>query len=128
MEHFPVEPAFGFRVDGDGRSVGISGDTRPCENLIAHCRGVDVLIHECTDVRTLPLNPGGGFPSLEVQTARLASYHTLPDQVGTVAARAGARTLVLSHLMNGPAPEALRAIVARDFDGRIIVGEDLAEV
>ncbi len=128
VEHFPVEPAFGFRVDGEDRSVGISGDTRPCENLIAHCRGVDVLIHECTDVRTLPLNPGGGFPSLEVQTARLASYHTLPEQVGKVAARAGARTLVLSHLMNGSAPENLRATVARDFDGRIIVGEDLAEV
>lgn len=115
-------------MDGDGRSVGISGGTRPCGNLIAHCRGVDVLIHECTDVRTLPLNPGGGFPSLEVQTARLASHHTPSEQVGKVAARAGARTLVLWHLMNDSTPQALQATVARDFGGRIIVGEDLAAV
>lgn len=52
VEHFPVEPAFGFRFDSAERSVAISGDTRPSENLIAHWRGVDLLIHECTDVRT----------------------------------------------------------------------------
>lgn len=128
VEHFPVEPAFGFRFDGAERSVAISGDTRPCENLIAHCRGVDVLIHECTDVTKLPLNPGGGFPSREVQVERLASYHTLPDQVGKVAARAEVKTLVLSHLTHLSDPVELQRIVARDFGGKLIVGEDLMEV
>ncbi len=128
VDHFPVEPAFGFRFDGPERSVAISGDTRPCENLIAHCRGVDLLIHECTDVTTLPLNPGGGFPSREIQVARLASYHTLPDQVGKVAARAEVKTLVLSHLVERTDPDQLRQAVGRDFGGRIVVGEDLMEV
>lgn len=128
VEHFPVEPAFGFRFDSAGRSVAISGDTRPCENLVAHCRGVDVLIHECTDVTRLPLNPGGGFPSREVQVARLASYHTLPDQVGKVAARAEVKTLVLSHLTHLTDPAELQRVVAKDFAGRIVVGEDLMEV
>ncbi|MBI4241799.1 MAG: MBL fold metallo-hydrolase [Candidatus Rokubacteria bacterium] len=128
VEHFPVEPAFGFRFDGPERSVAISGDTRPCENLIAQCRGVDVLIHECTDVTKLPLNPGGGYPSREVQVARLASYHTLPDQVGKVAARAEAKTLVLSHLTHLSEPAELQRVVARDFGGKLIVGEDLMEV
>jgi ribonuclease Z len=128
VEHLPVEPAFGFRLDGGGRSIAISGDTRPCDNLIAHCRGIDTLIHECTDVTTLSLNPGGGFPSLEAQTARLGSYHTLPDQVGKVAATAGVKTLVLSHLLGRAEPAALADIVARDFAGEIVVGEDLAEV
>ena len=128
VEHLPVEPAFGFRFDGGGRSVAVSGDTRPCENLIAHCRGIDTLIHECTDVTSIPLNPGGGFPSLDVQTARLGSYHTLPDQVGKVAARAGVKTLVLSHLMGRDDPAELTRVVARDFGGAIVVGEDLASV
>ncbi|HVQ75738.1 MAG TPA: MBL fold metallo-hydrolase [Candidatus Binatia bacterium] len=128
VEHLPVTPAFGYRVDGPGRSVAVSGDTRPCQNLIDACRDVDLLIHECTDVTTHALNPGGGSPSLEVQTARLASYHTLPDQVGKVAAAAGAKTLVLSHLVPKTEPAELARVVARDFAGRIVVGEDLAEV
>lgn len=34
VEHDPVTPAFGFRFDGGGRSLVVSGDTRPCENLV----------------------------------------------------------------------------------------------
>jgi len=60
--------------------------------------------------------------------ARLASYHTLPDQVGKVAARAEAGTLVLSHLTHLTDPAELERVVAKDFAGRIVVGEDLMEV
>ena len=128
VEHLPVEPAFGFRFEGAERSVAVSGDTRPCENLIRHCREVDVLIHECTDVTTLRLNPGGGFASWEVQVARLGSYHTLPDQVGKVAAAAAVKTLVLSHLTDRTDPADLQRVVAKDFTGKLLVGEDLMEV
>lgn len=128
VEHFPVEPAFGYRFDGPGRSIAISGDTRPCQNLIAHCQEVDVLIHECTEVTKLRLNPGGGFPSREVQVQRLASYHTLPDQVGKVAAAARAKTLALSHLTPFSVPDELRRVIAADYDGVVIVGEDLMAV
>lgn len=41
------------------------------------------------------------------------------------AARAGARTLVLTHLMPGSDPADLARRAARDFAGRILVGEDL---
>jgi ribonuclease BN (tRNA processing enzyme) len=45
-----------------------------------------------------------------------------------VAARAGVKTLVLSHLMGRDDPAELRRVVARDFGGAIVVGEDLASV
>ena len=41
-----VSPAFGYRIDFNGRSVVISGDTRYSEGLIRNAQGVDVLIHE----------------------------------------------------------------------------------
>jgi ribonuclease Z len=128
VEHYPVEPAFGFRIDGFGRAIAISGDTRPSRNLIERCRDVDVLVHECTEVTKLPLNTGGGFPTRQVQVERLASYHTLPAQVGKVATAAGARTLVLSHLTPYSDPDELRTTVAADYTGRLIVGEDLMVV
>jgi ribonuclease Z len=55
VDHGPVKPAFGYRVDYAGHSVAMSGDTRFSENLIKHSQGVDLLIHEAAQNR--PPNP-----------------------------------------------------------------------
>jgi len=46
VDHGPVKPAFGYRVDFRGHSVVISGDTAPSENLVKFASGADVLMHE----------------------------------------------------------------------------------
>ena len=46
VNHDPVTPAFGYRVDYGGHSVVLSGDTKPTDNLVEHAKGVDLLIHE----------------------------------------------------------------------------------
>jgi ribonuclease Z len=46
-----IKPAYGYRVDFNGRSVAISGDTRFNENVIKYGTGVDLLIHEVGSVR-----------------------------------------------------------------------------
>lgn len=46
VDHAPIYPAFGYRVDYAGHSVVISGDTRFSENLISKAQGADVIIHE----------------------------------------------------------------------------------
>lgn len=125
VEHAPVDAAFGFRFDGDGRSVVISGDTRPSDNLIRHARGADLLLHECTDATKTSWVPGCGWPTREAKVAALASYHTQPAAVGNVAARAEVKTLVLHHLMPGSDAAELTAAAARDFSGAILVGQDL---
>lgn len=79
-------------------------------------------------MRQHAFNRGGGFPSHAEQIRRLASYHTLPDQVGKVAAATGAPTLVLSHLTPLSTADELTAEVSRDYRGTLIVGEDLMEI
>jgi ribonuclease Z len=128
VEHEPVKPAFGFRFETRDRRVAISGDTRPSENLVRHARDVDVLIHECTDMTHAAWTPGCGWPTREAKVRDLQAYHTSPDEVGEVAARAGARHLVLTHLMPDSEPADLLARARRRFDGPITVGEDLAEL
>jgi len=112
VDHMPVDQAFGYRFDAGGRSVVISGDTRPCDNLVKHAQGVDVLIHEA-------IYPGFGIPS----------YHTLAADVGKVAARARAKHLVLTHLLPGHLPDEqwLRDI-SPHYDGPVTVGQDLLEI
>ena len=58
VDHGPVTPAFGYRVDYRGHSVALSGDTRVSENLIRFAQGVDVLVHEVVDADTVRARSG----------------------------------------------------------------------
>ena len=90
VDHGPVKPAFGFRVDYGGHSAALSGDTRASENLIQHARGVDVLIHEAADEEALQrVTPE--------QRARTIALHTTAEQAGEVFSRVKPRLAVYSH-------------------------------
>ena len=128
VEHDPVKPAFGFRFDGGGRSVVVSGDTRPCDNLVRWSAGVDCLILECCEMAKTSWYPGCGWPTLEEKVRDLASYHTQPDQLGLVAAAARPKALVITHMMPGSVPAELQAAANRHYGGPVIVGADLLEV
>ena len=41
-----IKPAYGYRIEYDGRAVVISGDTRFNQNVIKYGAGADLLIHE----------------------------------------------------------------------------------
>jgi ribonuclease Z len=45
VDHGPVNPAFGYRVDYQGHSAVISGDTKFSQNLLDFSKGADCLIH-----------------------------------------------------------------------------------
>jgi ribonuclease Z len=121
-DHKPVEPAFGYRFDSRGKSVVVSGDTRPNENLIKFARNADLLVMEAY----LPEH------FLRVDTpevaARLMHYHSSAEEAGEIAARAGVKTLVLTHLIPANAEETFRERAAKHFKGTIIVGRDLLRV
>jgi ribonuclease Z len=128
VEHDPVRPALGYRFDGGGRSLVVSGDTRPCENLIRWSHGVDVLVHECCEMAKTSWMPGCGWPSIEEKIRDLASYHTQPADIGRVAEGARPARLVLTHLMPGSDPAELKAAAERHYHGPVVVAEDLLQV
>ena len=112
VDHKPLEPAFGYRFDTSQGSVVFSGDTRPCDNLVKHASGADVLVHEA-------IFPGFGIPE----------YHTRSDEVGLVAKKSGVKTLVLTHLLPGNIDEELWfRDASREFKGKVIVGKDLLKI
>jgi ribonuclease Z len=117
VDHEPVKPSYGYRVDFGGRSVCLSGDTRPSENLVQACRGVDVLIHEAIDQEALRKT----VPSQELFEA-IVGHHTTPEQAADVFRRVGPRLAVFSHVAP-PAADLDR--VRRTYSGRVEKGEDL---
>lgn len=122
VDHAPVEPAFGYRFDSNGRSIVVSGDTRPNANLIRFAKNADILVQEAY----LPEH----FDQVDSPkvAARLKRYHTSAEEAGEIATKAGVKTLVLTHLIPAGSDATFAERAAKTFRGRIIVGEDLKTV
>ena len=131
VRHPMIKQAYAFRFDSTDRSVVISGDTAYAPELATFARGADVLVHE---VMYLP-----GLQSLLKRVPNAARFrehllasHTVPEDVGKVAAQAEVKTLVLTHFVPGDDPsisdDQWAEGVRKHFKGRIIVGKDLMEI
>jgi len=122
VDHGPIKPAFGYRVDYAGRSVAMSGDTRFSENLIQHSQGVDVLIHETEQLP--PPNPKQSERERAQQEKAVRELHTLPEQTATVFNRTKPRLAVYSH---GGSP-AIVAEARKTYSGPLEIAEDLMTI
>src|SRR5262249_3067758 len=117
VAHDPVRPAFGYRFDYGGRSVVVSGDTAPSENLVAHARGADVLVHEAQANDLVHIMEEVARSVGEVRVAKILgdipSYHTSPADGAREAVAAGVRLLVFSPLTPPPRNPPLAPISRR---------------
>jgi ribonuclease Z len=122
VEHGTWRESYGYRFDTPGRSVVISGDTKPSENLVRAAAGVDVLVHEVyPDARTAPNSTeSAAWPTY------MRDFHTSDIEVGQLAARIKPKLVILTHIIRrGATDEELLAGVHRGFNGRVVVGHDL---
>jgi ribonuclease BN (tRNA processing enzyme) len=122
--------AYGYRIDTADRTIVISGDAAPSEEIEAACDGCDLLIHEIYTVgSTERVTP-------EWQAYRRA-YHTSTEELGAIASRSRPDLLVLYHRANpgcdqvgtecgdsGSEAEAL-AEMRRYYDGPVVEAHDL---
>ena len=46
VDHKPVKFAYGFNFYNNKKKLTISGDTKPCENLLKYAQNSDLLLHE----------------------------------------------------------------------------------
>lgn len=129
-----IKPSVGYRVDYNGRSVVISGDTKYNKNLIKHSRGVDLLIHEVTignaDLQKERSKAGDA-------QRRIVAHHTSPEECAKVFNLTRPRQVVYSHIVqisthkDYPRPsiaEITKRTRAAGYNGPLEVGEDLMAI
>ena len=119
VDHRPITPSFGYRIDYAGHSVLLSGDTRFSKNLIKFASGVDLLVHEVGDARDSLLRK-------HAPLARAIAHHTNAMEAGEVFRQAMPKLAVYTHIIS--AGFEVTELIARTrscYHGPLLVGEDL---
>ena len=122
VDHKPVEPAYGYRIDFGDRSIVISGDTTYSKNLVDHAQNIDLLVHEifAAKAEILEKNP---------RLQKIERYHTNPDQILEVLDQVSPRMAILTHvILIGIEENALIKELQDSYAGKVILGEDLMRI
>jgi ribonuclease Z len=113
----PFLESVAYRIDSDQASIVFTGDTEPVDSVVELARGADMQICMCWDTDTAMEMDG------------LSRGMTGTPSAGMLAAQAGIRTLVLTHVGPHLDSPSVREKGLRDaaaiFDGRIVFGEEL---
>jgi ribonuclease BN (tRNA processing enzyme) len=119
VKHGSWDEALGYRFDTPDRTIVVSGDTAPCDDVARACDGCDVLIHE--------VYSGAGLQKLDAAEQKYhASFHTSATELATGATAARPRRLVLYHqLFFGSSESALVEEVQAGYRGEVTSAHDL---
>lgn len=119
VDHYPVVPAFGYRIECKGHSVVLSGDTRYSENLIKYAKGTDLLIHE---VVIAPDTLSKNDPKYSI-----FAHHTKVEEAAKVFSAVKPKLAVYSHIsrLYGHTYEELMNRTKILYTDPVVLGEDL---
>ena len=115
-------PCLGYRIEADGKIVGISGDTIPCEGLEKLARQADVLVQCCYLAEAEITSPEFEFLARQV----IASS----GQLGQLAAQAHVKKLVLTHFRkkSDGMMQSIIQDIRKDYSGPVVLGSDLMQI
>ena len=122
--HAPVEPTIGYRLEHEGCTAAVVGDTIPCPGVDGLVENVDAYVQTVIrrDVVELIEHP---------MMQDILDYHSGVVDAAQTAARAGAKRLVMTHMVPAPTPDQYPEWIAKaaeHYDGEIVIGDDLTTV
>lgn len=132
VNHAPVAPAFGYRIDYKGRSIALSGDTVYSPSFVGAAKGTDLMLHEAMNkpmVAALGAKLAERGHAANAQIMHdIQGYHASPEDAARSAKEAGARALVLYHLVPPLPSRLIEPLFLGDasklYSGPLKVGHD----
>ncbi len=130
VDHPPVVPAVGFRVNYKDRSVMITGDTIYSDSLIQHARGADLMVSDSLNHKMSQWTADAGRDTdnnLSAVTEDIQESHIRPEEAALVAKEAGVPVLIITHVLP-PVPDQLINPFLRDaravYSGELRMAND----
>jgi ribonuclease Z len=132
VDHAPITPAVGYRVEHRGRAVGISGDTIDTAGLHALADGADILVAEVMD-KHFSLDTSCALERTDNERGAIIfrdiyDYHLDTLELAQVSAAADVGTLMLTHqvpaLPSAQAQVYFSGPIQLHFNGELIVADD----
>jgi len=128
--HPPITDNFAYKFTTSDGVIVFSSDTEYNPKLAEFAKGADVLVHEAlyapfVDRLVARVRNGATLGK------HLLASHTTTEDVGKIAAAAGVKRLVLSHLVPGDidvTDDQWTAGVRKSYSGQVIVAKDLMEL
>ncbi|HEX4856503.1 MAG TPA: MBL fold metallo-hydrolase [Limnobacter sp.] len=132
VNHSPVSPAVGYRIQYKGRVVVLSGDTTSDNQVKDAAKNADLLIHEALSPELVGRLQQVALDNKRTRLAKIFAdipgYHATPEQVAQLAREAGVGQVVLSHIVPPLPLRPLREIFLGNaesiFPGPFRIGED----
>lgn len=131
VDHAPIFPAVGYRVNYKDHSVVITGDTVFTESVIYHAMGADVLVSEALNHKmSAMLSEATSIieNNASVVAHDIQDYHITPEQAGIIARDAGIPYLIITHVLPPVPSQILVNPFLRDaravYDGEIRMAND----
>jgi ribonuclease Z len=119
VEHGSWPEAYGFKFITPDQTIAISGDTRPCENLVDHCKNIDILIHEVYSLEKFKERP-------QSWQAYHKQFHTSTLELAGIASRVKPGLLILYHqLYWGATDKDLIREINQHYKGPVVSAQDL---
>ena len=126
VDHKPVKYAYGFNFYHNNKKLTISGDTKPCENLLKYGQKTDLLLHEVFIEDELKSD---GKMRTKKTLHNVEAYHTTSSMVGKVAKLMRCKKLVLTHFVPTKFNQnKLINKVQNDLGKKPIIGRDLLKI
>jgi len=128
--------SYSYRFETPGRVIVFTGDTGPNDALTELATGADVLVSEANSVeeRMQHLMKSGQWQVMtnderdRIQR-QMTQGHLSTADVGMMAARAGVKTVILTHLTPKPDDDytSWANDVKKHFNGEVLIAKDLKE-
>jgi ribonuclease Z len=119
VDHRPIQPSYGYRIEYEGKTIVLSGDTGFSENLIKFAKNIDLLIHNVGAAREEDLRTSERYRSI-------MTLHSSPEEAGEVFTRTNPKLSVYTHMaLLKVKKEEIIEHTRKTYAGPLEIGEDL---
>ena len=103
VDHRPIEPALGYRIEYGGQKIVISGDTKACDCVTKAAQGANLLVHEAIAPNLTQIMGKAAKDSGQSGVGQvfhdIENYHATPSQIADIANTAKVGAVALTHIV-----------------------------